>query len=303
MTKREEFRKPRIEGAGTATLFAAAALSIALSGCTASTPSDSTRGWGAAWNPYEPASTVTLQVGEGVSVPQGLASALGAATGLDVVVAPSTPSPEGEAEADPPDLFLGVLPAGDPQAETAEVVGEEDICILADLSWYSANKQAAPADKAALSGAHLLSILGSSDPSTSGPAAINMPLWVSTLTTVKDETTAGGTPPPGRIASSLEAVRATNNLGTDVRYPVVEGTCVSAPTYLVDLVPSARGGAARALADYLMSPEGQEVLGAHALTYPTVGSADLPQRSEAAEAFTAKEVEEAITAWDKAFGH
>lgn len=244
-----------------------------------------------------------MWVGEEVSVPAGFASTLSDATGLDVVVEPSVAGQESGSQARQADLFLGILPEGEVQAETAVVVGEEDVCVLADRSWYSANKKTPPVDKAALSDEHLLSILRASDPLTSGQAAVNMPLWISALSGVTSEATGTEAAPPGEIASSLEALRAVNNLQTDVRYQVVEGTCVSVPTYLVELDPSARGGAARALSDYLTSPDGQDVLGAYALTYPVAGNADLPERPKAAKAFTAVEVEKATAAWNEAFGY
>lgn len=250
-----------------------------------------------------------------------------------------------------PELFIGLFPEGD-SPDDAQVIGDEDVCVLADLSWYSANNKTAPKNRSDLKDKDLAAILHASDPNTSAAAAAEMPLWVPDLQLAAEqkaqfealseeeaaalaegelpegdnpegdnpeaagleggqeapqsglfaEAQSWDAPAPGLIGSSLEVIRAQNNVGTSARYQVVSGTCAASDTYLV-VAPSA-SRAAENLAEYFVSEEGQALLGAYALTYPTHGTADSgPKlgREKSAKTYTPAEVQEAVSAWNVVF--
>lgn len=355
------------------TVFAGAILAgaVALGGCTSSVPSDPNATWGDLWDPSDHRITVTLGLDVGATAPRGFVEAVEEQTDVQLQVVPtggSTGLAEGadaqsgkdarqsdesaqsaressqNTEPEETDLFIGLFPEGGVPSD-ATLLGDEDVCILVDTSWYSANNKTPPKESKSLTDENLMAILKASDPNVEQAAAANMPVWKTKLKQQKEAEAAaqlnadapdtespeagssedgasqGETaqsadekdsfidiaalpyPAPGKIGSSLEAVRSQNNVGTSVRYQVVQGTCAKASTYLV-VAPNA-GEAAEGLAAFFTSEDGKALLASYFLTYVEGAPAqkgDAPRRAKDAKAFPPAEVEEALTAWNEVFG-
>lgn len=303
---------------------------IALSGCTTS-GTGTASGEGTSWLRSNPTSLV-LAVNDPTIAVEEFLEETQENTGLSievvtvenqwvadtVIAGEASPHNEDTGVA----VYMGLLPGVTGSALNADQYGEEDVCVLADRSWYSANKMPLPRGRTSLSDEELFGVLSASDPQISSLAAASMPIWSKRLQSVVDsdaQSAYEGAPSavPGKIGSSLEPLRHTNNLGTETRYAVVSGTCVAEPVYLVDLSGEYADKDAADLIRYLLSEGGQELVARYSLAYPAAthpeeaqsGGApsngedqvEMPARPDAVAAFSPEEVTAATALWLKVF--
>lgn len=178
--------------------------------------------------------------------------------------------------------------------------GFDDACLLLDTSYYSANRLPMPKTMKDITDRELLDVFLAYDPRDSFYAEAILPItkdrWDSWAKTnevrsaqqsggpqsadprsggQQTETSQSDSLPPkpqqptsliGRPGPALEPVRNTNNLGTDVRFRVLAGTCVEREVGLQ--AAEEPSFAASVFLDYLLSKKGQEALLRHGVAFP-----------------------------------
>lgn len=192
--------------------------------------------------------------------------------------------------------------------------GFDDACLLLDTSYYSANRLPVPKTIKDVTDGELLDVFLAYDPQDSFYAEAIFPItkdrWDSWA---KGKEAAGGQqsgatqsadprsggqqteanqsdsvlPNPdrptsliGRPGPALEPVRNANNLGTDVRFRVLTGTCVEREVGLQ--VAEEPSSATNAFLDYLLSEKGQEALLQHGIAFPLSSQTAGEESKEAA---------------------
>lgn len=262
--------------------------------------------------PEKGSGTLVLAVLPGVLVPGGLAEAFRGTTGftLETLAVDSASAlaslradavlglglvdlPEAES-ALAPAPFTITAPDGVPALDTAIAYGRDDVCVLADRGWMSANRRTAPSGLDALAKAESAALLAIPDPADSSAArtfllgasqALGEGLgeWAKSLasggaliapateveaafTALESGASASATRPLAVAPMSVIA-RAATTPGAESRAAALDATCAERYLYAAVLA----GGEERAAASFLAwidSSEGQAILASSGAAFP-----------------------------------
>ncbi|WP_051259147.1 hypothetical protein [Schaalia suimastitidis] len=198
------------------------------------------------------------------------------------------------------ELVLGVDNA---QVPHATAYGRDDICVMADISWFSANNVAMPttADEVATMAEHL--VIPAADTtfgnafvemlsrhtgdasqwlaSAQGVGAMTAPTYNDALTQWSAASSLSWLPDatngnyPLIVAPQSLAAQARDNTGTQSYARLIPGTCIQRIVHIApagDAAPEELSGAAKNLITYLTSDAGQALLNYSPWVTPLAGT-------------------------------
>ena len=209
------------------------AVALLIGGCSASVPATGPLAvWSSCGKP-----ALRLAVAEDAELPAAFVRLVETETGIRIVQIPVSQEAAQELVSGAEDIELpeqaeGLITVGPDATDVGSEgtrFGEDDICTLVDSAWYSANNLEIPK-------------------------------------------TLDGESPGIREGSAFLTVRPAGVAGTDSRFEILSGSCRAVGVYLLLLDGEGAGSKTRErfedLEQYLLSPEGQEAVGAYGLAFP-----------------------------------
>lgn len=265
--------------------------------------------------PEKGTGTVVLAVLAGAVIPEDLATSFHEASGFDLEIHPlSSVDQLSSSDADvvmglgivdaasasqvltPTPPFTITAEAGAPQFASTVAYGRDDVCVLADRGWMSANQKTLPSGFASLAAADVASLLVMPDPSASAISQTfllgasralgdGVDEWVKALQSggtlraggtevgaafraLESGQSSGADARPLALAPMSVIAEAKTTPGAESRAAALNATCVERYLYAGVLAGAREQHGAVSLLAWLDSTDGQQLLAASASAYP-----------------------------------